>query len=307
MLNFAFTEFYEVRVDSVLVSGTPSSVSWRWDKFDRSDGRRKDRRTLVEQPEEKNVRSLAESVLFYAGIPAALLYPLGVLAVGIQLWLDPLFPYVRLDTVWIAVSLIPERVVIGTGIRLLLFALLSTAFAIGVSVLLVRGLILLGRRPAEASAVLPGRRGWMLYLLLLIPLAVVVLWSSVRVNGATEFAYFIGFFVFSAAAGLVFGYVRWASTAEHFYLTMVTAYLGGVAAAICLAATQTPPLPLVETRADRNVTLTCSKVSAEDMFVMLDRGDSYLYLYNKEGLLSLPEGDAETVRFRECQGYLDRD
>ena len=96
----------------------------------------------MEQPEEKNVRSLAESVLFYAGIPAALLYPLGVLAVGIQLWLDPLFPYVRLDTVWVAVSLVPERVVIGSGIRLLLFALLSTAFAIGVSVLLVRGLIL---------------------------------------------------------------------------------------------------------------------------------------------------------------------
>ncbi len=192
--------------------------------------------------------------------------------VGIQMWRDPLFPYDRLDTVWIAVSLVPERVVIGTGIKLLLFALVSTAFAIGVSVLLVRGLILLGRRPAEASAVLPGRRGWMLYLLLLMPLAVVGLWSSVRVNGATELAYFIGFFVFSAAAGLVFGYVRWASTAERFYLTMVVVYLGGIAAAICLAATQTPPLPLVETRADRNVTLACKEVPTEEMFVMLDRG-----------------------------------
>ena len=55
------------------------------------------------------------------------------------------------------------------------------------------------------------------------------------------------------------------------------------------------------------MTLACSKVPAKNMFVMLDRGDSYLYLYNNEGLLSLPEGDAETVRFRECQGYLDRD
>jgi len=27
----------------------------------------------------------------------------------------------------------------------------------------------------------------------------------------------------------------------------------------------------------------------------------------KEGMLSLPEGDAETMRCRECQGYLDRD
>ena len=170
---------------------------------------------------------MAESVIFYVGIPAALLYPLGVLGVGIQMWADPLFPYSRLDTVWTAVSLVPEKVVIGTGIRLLFFALESTAFGIGVSVLLVRGLILLGRKPAEASAVgKGGPRRWMLYLLLLMPLAVVGVWDSVRVSNATELAYFIGFFVFSAAAGLVFGYVRWASTAERFYLTMVAAYLG---------------------------------------------------------------------------------
>ena len=175
--------------------------------------------------------------------------------------------------------------------------------------MLVRGLLLLGRQPAEASAVGKGRpRRWMLYLLLLMPLSVVVLWKSVRVTDATEFAYFVGFFAFSAAAGLVFGWVRWASTAERFYLTMAAAYLGGVAAAICLAATQTPPLPLVEIKAERDATLACEEVPTEDLFVMLDRGDSYLYLYNDEdGLLSLPEGEAETVRFRECQGYLDRD
>jgi hypothetical protein len=48
--------------------------------------------------QEKKVRSLAESVLFYVGIPAVLLYPLGVLGVGIQLLKDPLFPYSRMDT-----------------------------------------------------------------------------------------------------------------------------------------------------------------------------------------------------------------
>jgi hypothetical protein len=258
--------------------------------------------------EDKKVRSLAESVLFYVGIPAAALYPLGVLGVGIQMWRDPLFPYSRLDTVWTAVSLVPEKVVIGTGIRLLFFALESTAFGVGVSVLLVRGLLLLGRKPAEASAVgKGGPRRWMLYLLLLMPLAVVGMWTSVRVSNATELAFFIGFFVFSAGAGLVFGYVRWASTAERFYLTMVAAYLGGVAAAVCLAASQTPPLPLVEIRAERNATLACKEVPTKNMFVMLDRSDSFLYLYNKEGLLSLPEGKADIVRFRECQGYLDRD
>ena len=108
---------------------------------------------------EKSVRSIAESALFYVGIPAAALYPLGVLGIGIQLWRDPLFPYSRLDTVWVAVSLVPERVVVGTGIRLLFLALVSVTFAVGVSVLLVRGLMLLRREPAEASGVGKGGRG----------------------------------------------------------------------------------------------------------------------------------------------------
>jgi hypothetical protein len=53
--------------------------------------------------------------------------------------------------------------------------------------------------------------------------------------------------------------------------------------------------------------VACSEVPTNNMFVMLDRSDSFLYLYNNKGLISLPEGEAETVRFRECQGYLDRD
>jgi hypothetical protein len=188
------------------------------------------------------------------------------------------------------VSLVPQNVVIGTGIRLLVFALVSLTFGIGVSVLLVRGLLLLGRQPAEVSAVgKGGPRRWMLYLLLLMPLAVVGIWTSVTVSNATELAFFIGFFVFSAAAGLVFGYVRWASSEERFYLTMVAAYVGGIAAAICLAATQTPQLPLVEIRADRNAPVACSEVQTNDMFVMLDR--SILV----EGLAPVPgrvHGDA---------------
>src|SRR5829696_9721097 len=97
-------------------SSTHSRVSWRWTELDRWRGSEEDQRTLTEQHGEKKVRSFAESAIFYVGIPAALLYPLGV---GIQMWVDPLFPYSRLDTVRTAVSLVPEKVVIGTGIRLL--------------------------------------------------------------------------------------------------------------------------------------------------------------------------------------------
>jgi hypothetical protein len=153
------TEFCEVRLNGILGSSTHSRVSWRWTELDRWRGSEEDQRTLTEQHGEKKVRSFAESAIFYVGIPAALLYPLGVLGVGLQMSKDPLFPYSRLDTVWTAVSLVPEKAVIGTGIRLLFFALESTAFGIGLSVLVVRGLILLGREPAEASAVGKGGRG----------------------------------------------------------------------------------------------------------------------------------------------------
>ena len=49
-----------------------------------------------------------------------------------------------------------------------------------------------------------------------------------------------------------------------------------------------------------------TKIPVDNLFVMLDRSDSYLYLYNTEGMLSLHEGEADIVRFRECQEYLDR-
>lgn len=69
----------------------------------------------------------------------------------------------------------------------------------------------------------------MLYVLLLMPLAVVVLWKSVRVSNATELAYFVGFFVFSAAAGLVVGYVRWMRAGWSYYVSVLAVYVGGIA------------------------------------------------------------------------------
>ena len=286
------------RTHAVSCSLTPS-----W--FDREGTKLRDERPYGRKTghgqEHGGVRAL------YVGIPAALVYPLGVLGVGIQVWRDPLFPYARLDTVWTAVALVPEKTVIGTGITLLFFALMSTAFAIGVSVLVVRGLLLRGRNPSGVSEVgKAGPRRWTLLLLLLIPLAVVVTWISVRVDNATELAFFIGFFAFSAAAGFAIGYVRWRSDVEDFYWTMLAVYAGGIAAAVCLAATQTPQLPLVEITAERKEPVPCQEVPVDNLFVMLDRSDSYLSLYNMEGMLSLPESEADIVRFRECQEYLDR-
>ena len=37
-------------------------------------------------------RDLVEGGLLYIGIPAVTLYPLGFIALGVQLWRDPSFP-----------------------------------------------------------------------------------------------------------------------------------------------------------------------------------------------------------------------
>jgi hypothetical protein len=72
-------------------------------------------------------KSVAQLLLLYIGIPGATLYPLGLLALLIQLLRDPSFPFLDPVTAWGAVSVIPQTIVIWTGIWLV-FLSLFTAF-----------------------------------------------------------------------------------------------------------------------------------------------------------------------------------
>src|SRR5919199_324765 len=81
------------------------------------------------------LRNILGGALFYIGIPAATLYPLGFLALSLQLWRDPNFPYnwvtsgLDFPMIWYAASMVPKVVVIGTGVRLLLLSLFSTVLS----------------------------------------------------------------------------------------------------------------------------------------------------------------------------------
>ena len=78
-----------------------------------------------------NFKDLVQSLLFYVGIPAATLYPLGFAALAIQLWNDPLFPYYEFDTIWYAATLVQKTQVVGTGFRLIFLSLIATALSAG--------------------------------------------------------------------------------------------------------------------------------------------------------------------------------
>jgi hypothetical protein len=62
------------------------------------------------------VKEIVEAALLYVGVPAITLYPLGFVALGLQMWRDPFFPYADFGPIWDAVSLVPRTVVIGTGV-----------------------------------------------------------------------------------------------------------------------------------------------------------------------------------------------
>ena len=258
--------------------------------------------------EDVNLRQTLEGALFYLGIPTVTLYPLGFVGLGLQMWRDPFFPYSRFDTVWDTLSLVPQMEVIKMGVWLLYLSLISLTFGVGAATLVVRLFLGLGGVPAEQSPVAaPGRRGWMVYLLLLLPVAVLLLWNGVTLRGWHDLMSFVRFLVLSAGGGMVVGYMRLRGRRQRFFTGLAVAYVGSILGALSLATTQTPQLPLVEIEVDRGALHECSEVPADNLFVILEETDEYWYVYNKEGLFGLRKEDTGDIRFLECAEYLDRD
>jgi ABC-type phosphate/phosphonate transport system permease subunit len=110
-----------------------------------------------------NLKDLVQSLLFYVGIPAVTLYPLGFAALAIQLWNDPLFPYYDFDTVWYAVTLVPKTQVVGTALKLIFISLVATAVGVGIALRVARSV---RRRLSLEEVPEGGGRGrWAIYLL----------------------------------------------------------------------------------------------------------------------------------------------
>src|SRR3712207_2787531 len=156
-----------------------------------------------------NFKDLVQSLLFYVGIPAVTLYPLGFGALAVQLWNDPLFPYYDFDTVWYAVTLIPNTQVVGTALRLIFFSLAATAVSAVIALRVSRSVRLRrGHRP-EGMPEGGGRRGqWAIYLLILVLVAVFFVWNGLIIDTWSDVIAFGGFLVLSVGVGVGVGYMR---------------------------------------------------------------------------------------------------
>jgi hypothetical protein len=253
-------------------------------------------------------RGLAELAILYIGIPGATLYPLGLLALLIQLLSDPSFPYYDPVTAWAAVSVISQTVVIGTGIGLAYTSLFAALVGIEVYYLTLLLLHLWQKRknPSSGSQNSSPRREsrrvlrWSLYLLPLLPLAILQSTSDVNFERPGHIIVFFGFIVFACGGGALAGYIRDRRYPRGSYSGFVVAYIGALLAALCLAALSDPALPQVEIEtAQVGAPLDCSQASEKDRFVMLSQSGPYWYVYNKEGLFAFTMDTSHHIRYRD--------
>jgi hypothetical protein len=118
---------------------------------------------------------------------------LGFVGLAIQLWRDPFFPYTDFTTIWEAVALIDETVVIATGIRLIYLSMVATVLGISIATLILQ-LLRQDPEPSSEQANSGRIRGLHSFWIILLPVAALLTWSSVRYDGRDDFL-FLGAFV----------------------------------------------------------------------------------------------------------------
>lgn len=236
------------------------------------------------------------------------------------MWRDPSYPYHDFTTIWEAVSLIPQTVVVATGIRLIYTSLIATIFGAAVVGLLVMLLLWRPEKAGEGGRDVgqPGkfsqsRHLWSVLLLLLLPLAAasILIWGDMPIDARpdNDGAYVAGFAMFALVGGGIINLVRSRSRDDLFVLGMATAYATAILAALCLAATQTPALSLVRVDVPEHGVSgaeTCSEDIHGDTYVKLEEGLFYWHLYKKGGLFAIPETELHRIEYMHCAELLNR-
>jgi hypothetical protein len=258
-----------------------------------------------------NFKDFVQSLLFYVGIPAVTLYPLGFAALAIQLWNDPLFPYYDFATIWYAVTLIPKTVVVGTALKLILLSLCTTVLSTGAALMVLRSLLRRRGLSLQELEEIPESKGigrWVIYLLILVVVVVAlfILLNELILDTWGDLIALVGFLVLSVGVGILVGALRAHGSERLFPTGLAVAYAGAVLAALCFAAINPPSLPLVRIDAKFGVTPSCAKMT-EKSFVVLAAGSSYWHVFNKEGLYAVNSNQLKLVQYQPCPWHQIRE
>lgn len=262
--------------------------------------------------DRRSLRDVFGGLLFYVGIPAATLYPLGFVALSLQLWRDPDFPYTWASSgfnfamLWYAASLVPKVVVIGTGIRLLFISLLATLLSMAVASITLHGLrkwsLIKGKAkyqdPEDQGRWAPldklERHLWLISLAIVLPATVLLLSRNFPFNSWYDAIFYGGYVVFSACGGILIGYIRFRGHHRFFHHGLLVAFIGAIFGALSLSALELPDLPFIEIEA----TTTWPEELSGSPFRLLSTASQHWYVYNSEsGMLALEQADVKSVRF----------
>ncbi len=260
--------------------------------------------------EATSLRNILGGALFYIGIPAATLYPLGFMALRLQLWRDPEFPYnwavsgLDFSMIWYAAALVPKVIVIGIGVRLLLLSVVSTVLSMCIAsatlLLLQRWKLSKSWSAGEgqdddiAGYILSRwedlnkweRRFWYLSLLVLLPLVMLWLWSEFPLDHWYDLPFLGGYFTFSALGGVVLGYIRFWGYDRWMHHGVALAFAGSIFAGLCLSALELPrDLPYVEPQASQSWP---ESLPSGSRYRFLGSDPNNLHIYNREnGILTI--------------------
>src|SRR5215213_2218183 len=253
-----------------------------------------------------NFKDLVQSLLFYVGIPAVTLYPLGFAALAIQLWNDPLFPYYDFATIWYAVTLVPRTVVMGTALKLIVLSLSTTVLSTAAALIVLRSLLRRRGLSLQEIEEIPESKGmgrWATYLIILVVVtAVFILLNELILDTWGDLIALIGFLVLSVGVGILVGVLRARGSERLFPTGLAVAYAGAVLAALCFAAINQPSLPLVRIDAHFGVSPSCAKMT-EKSFVVLTTESSYWHVFNKDGLYAINSDQLKLVQYQHCPRY----
>ena len=234
------------------------------------------------------------------------------MALSLQLWRDPDFPYswaasgFNFAMIWYAASLVPKVVVIGTGVRLLFIALLSTILSMIVASTTLHFLqkwdLAKGRakrKEPEDHSRWEGlgkweRRLWYLSFIILLPIAILLLSKNFPFNSWYDLPFYAGYFTFSACGGVILGYIRFRGHRKWVHHGLSVAFAGAIFGALSLSALELPDLPFIEIEA----TTTWPSELSGTPFRLLSNDSNHWYIYNSEsGILALHQQDVQSVRF----------
>ena len=186
----------------------------------------------------------------------------------------------------------------GTGVQLLYFSPVATLLGIGVASLTSS---FLAKRRAAEKELGKWKGWWLLYLLILLPAAAFLAYNSIYANAWYDILFLASFLVFSTGGGVLIGHVKVRGHDQWFFPGLAAAYVAAVFAALCIAALNTPTLPLVEVKAESDALPDCPELPKDRTFVKVSEAPNLLYLYNESGFFAFSVFDVQPLRYhKDC-------